>query len=301
MAKSKNPNPSIHAAEMATHYGFALAFMNSDPELKKLFNQAVKNTWTTEKFVSQLRNTTWFKTHSAAVRNGIMQKTADPATWKQNVDAMKATVSNEWEKMFGTATQVPGQLDKWAETAQMMGWSEAQLMDHMISGVKLSSLLTSKNVGGTAADSQMQIQQLAKQYGLNMGQSWITNRVGSVLDGSATIGGIQAQLKNMAKQTYTAYADQLDAGQTMKDIASPYIQQMSSLLETNPNAIGVDNPLIQRALTNKNKQTGKADPLNLADFSDMVRQDPRWQYTDNAMQQVASTTHNLLQSFGLSV
>ena len=49
-------------------FGFALAFMNSNPELKHLFDQAVKHSWLAAEFIARLRGTKWFKHHSAAVR-----------------------------------------------------------------------------------------------------------------------------------------------------------------------------------------------------------------------------------------
>ena len=69
----------INKEEMATQYGFALAFMKSDPELWKLFNQATQQTWTADRFIAGLRNTKWFQHHSASVRNAILQQTSDPA------------------------------------------------------------------------------------------------------------------------------------------------------------------------------------------------------------------------------
>jgi hypothetical protein len=37
---------------MSSQYGFALAFLNSDPEISTLFKNAVKNTWTPDMFVA---------------------------------------------------------------------------------------------------------------------------------------------------------------------------------------------------------------------------------------------------------
>src|SRR5690349_10900095 len=125
----------INKAEMAAQYGFALAFMNSNPELKTLFNKAVKQTWTADKFIANLRGTKWFKKNSASVRNAILQKTADPATYKSNVNQMYSTVRDAWGKTFGQAGLNEKHLRQLAEQAHMFGWSEAQLMDHMSSGI----------------------------------------------------------------------------------------------------------------------------------------------------------------------
>lgn len=290
-------DPSINAGELATHYGFAQAFLNSDPELKHIFAQAVKNTWSADRFVAALRNTDWFKTHSANVRNAIASKTSDPAEWKSKVDQMYATVQDEWGKLFGGA-KPPTQLRKWAETAQTLGWSEPELVQHMVGAVNFKSTMTQKELGGTAAETRAQLQQLSAQYGVGLGNYFVNHNVQRVLDGSDTIGAVQARIRDLAKQQYTAFADRLDAGETMQSIADPYIQKMADTLEINPNQVKLTDANIQKALTFKDPKTGKVAPMNLADFGDMIRADPRWQYTDNARQAVASVVNGLAQQWG---
>src|SRR5690348_14279210 len=150
------PIDTINQQKMANSYGFALAFMNSDPELKHLFAAAVKNTWDPSMFTAKLRNTKWFKTHSAAVRNAIVMKTSDPASYKAEVDKMFASVKDAWGHAYGDGTQ-PAQLHAWAETAFRMGWSQEQLMDQMGQSVNFAAMLTNKNLGGTAAQTKSQL------------------------------------------------------------------------------------------------------------------------------------------------
>lgn len=97
---------------------------------------------------------------------------------------------------------------------------------------------------------------------------------------------------------YKAFADRIAAGETVTEIADPYVSRYAELLEQNPNAVGVDNDLIQRAM----KQTGpdgKAAAMDLYTFEKEVRKDNRWQYTKNAKDEVANVTTELLRSFGV--
>ena len=298
MGGSAVSHPKINRVEMAANYGFALAFMNSSPELKKLFNRAVAGTWTPDKFVAQLRNTHWFKTHSASVRNSILQQTSDPATWKANVAQMQSQVRDQWGQMFGGNAVSPKVLEAWSKTAVRMGWSQAQLVDHMTASLNWQKQLTSATLGGTAAQTEAQIHELAGQYGVAPGSTWVRNQVKGVVRGDQTTSGIQEQIKNLAKHTYSAFADQIDAGKTMDEIADPYRQQMAQLLEVDPATIGVRNNTLQKALTNRNEQ-GHASPMTMTDFNNLVRADPRWQYTSNAKQQVAQSLSMLGQAWGL--
>jgi len=289
---------NINQGEMAAQYGFALAFLNSDPDLKNLFNQAVKNTWSTDMFIAKLRATKWFKTHSATVRNAIMQETSDPATYKANVDQMAATVQDAWGKMFGTANMDPKTLRTWAETAHRMGWSEAQLVDHMTQGVNYQKLLKDQTLGGTAAETEGQIDNLLGNYGLDLGGTWKAAQLEKIIEGNDTIGGVQDRVREMAMREYKAFADRIAAGETVREIADPYVQKMSSLLEVAPGQIGLNDRTIQSALKRRDDK-GKPAALDLAAFADQVRQDKRWQYTDNAKQEVGNVTTTLLRSFGL--
>lgn len=297
MAKKKGPKKdTIKRQEMASKYGFALAFMNSDPELKKLFNNAVKQTWTADKFVARLRNTKWFKKHSAPVRNAILQQTADPATYQANLYKMRASVRDTWGKTFGAGTLNQKDLESWSKMAFRLGWSEEQLMDKMASGLNYQKLLANKKLGGTAAETEAQLDQLISNYGVSLGANWKAAQVKAIVTGGGTIGGIQDQVRELAKQQYGAFADQLDAGKTMSEIADPYMQRYAELLE-NPD-VTLKDGLIQRALTMKDSK-GKPAAMNLGDFAQLVRRDPRWQYTRNAHEQVAGVAGTLLSSFGL--
>lgn len=290
---------TINRQTMAAQYGFALAFLNSDPELKRLFNQAVKKTWTAAEFTARLRGTKWFKTHSGPVRNAIMQETADPASYKANVNKMAATVRDTWGRMFGTANMSNKELRTWAETAHRMGWSEAQLIDQMTKGVNYQKLLRKRQgLGGTAAEIAGQLDSLSANYGVPLGNKWRARQLEKIIEGGDTLEGVQTRVRDVAMREYKAFADRIAAGETVAEIADPYVQQMAELLELNENDVGLRNRLVQRALKQTTKQ-GKPAAMDLNTFADEVRRDRRWKYTDNAKKQVAEMTEGLLQQWGV--
>lgn len=288
----------IDRSTMAANYGFALAFMNSNPELKKLFNQAVHGTWTPDKFIAHLRNTKWFKHHSANVRNAILQETSDPATYKANVDQMHATVKDAWGSMFGAGYGAPKQLHQWAETAFRMGWSEAELIDHMTAGINYQKLLKRDSLGGKAAETVGQLDALIQNFGVDLGSNWKAAQLKKLMEGGDTITGVQERVRDLAMREYKAFADRIAGGETVSEIADPYIQKMAGLLEMNPNDISVKTARIQNALKQTSNE-GKPAAMDLHTFEDYVRQDKRWQYTNNAKEQVSGVTEGLLRNFGL--
>lgn len=287
----------IDRRTMAASYGFALAFMNSDPELKKLFNQAVQNTWAPEKFVARLRGTDWFKTKSAEVRNAILQKTSDPASYEANIEQMTATVTDTYGQLFGDDIS-PELLKKWATMAHRFGWSEGQLVDHMTQGIDYEKLMTSNRLGGAASEMKGQINTLLQNYGLKMGDDWKAKQLEKLVEGTDSAEGLQGRIQEMAMREYKAFADRIAGGETVAEIADPYVSKMADLLELNPYEVGVQNDMIQRAL----KQTGPDGApaaMDLYTFEKEVRKDNRWQYTKNARKEVTDVTSELLRSFGV--
>lgn len=300
--KQQGKKDKLNRQKMSAQYGFALEFLNSDPELKELFKRAVKNTWTPDRFVAGLRNTKWFKTNSASVRNAIMMQTSDPQSYKENVDKMSAQVRDVWGQTYGmdAATGIDDEdFRQWGEMAFRMGWTEEQLLDHIGGSISYQQLMSSNSLGGTAAEARASLRELTTNYGVDPGDTWTGQNLQRIINGDDTFEGVQSRIRDMAKSQYAAFADQIDGGRTVAEIADPYRQKMADLLELNPNDIGLKDMTIQNALTGKDAQ-GNPTAQTLSDFANTVRKDSRWQYTNNAKSQVAETTTQLLRSFGLS-
>jgi hypothetical protein len=190
-------------------------------------------------------------------------------------------------------------LRQWGETAFRMGWTSDQLLDHMGATVNFQQLLASNSLGGSAAETRSQLQQLASQYGVDPGNTWMAQNLGRLMTGDDTIEGVQARVKDMAKQQYQAFADAIDGGHTVAEIADPYVTKMADLLEVDPSSISLKDSTIQKALTGYRDPKGRPVAQTLTDFANSVRQDSRWQYTNNARTQVAEVGSQLLRSFGL--
>lgn len=293
----KQRNREKKREDLARQYGFVQAFFDADPELKKLFNQAVRNTWTPERFTAELRDSKWFKKNAVSVRNALVQKTADPGTYKSRITQLVSTIRDTWGSTFGSLPP-EGEVRRWAETAYVMGWSEAQVMDHMTKGMNFQKALKSKRLGGTAAETKTQLESLGRAYGLNLGNQYIANQVQKIVRGDDTLEGVATRIKDWAKREYSAFAAEIDGGATIQDIATPYINTMADLLELNPETLHPRMNMIQRALKTTD-QDGRPRAMSLSEFEQELRRDHRWQYTNNAREQAMGVTQNLLKSFGL--
>ena len=83
----------------------------------------------------------------------------------------------------------------------------------------------------------------------------------------------------------------LGQGVDLQTIYSPYKQTMAKVLEINPETITLDDPVLRSAIN----QTGET---SLYDFQRGLRKDPRWQYTNNAREEVSNSVMQVLKDFG---
>jgi hypothetical protein len=83
----------------------------------------------------------------------------------------------------------------------------------------------------------------------------------------------------------------IDNGVDLEAIYTPYKNLMASTLEINPETITLNDPTLRSAIT-----TDKEIPLY--DFERQLRQDNRWQYTNQAKNEVSNAAQQVLKDFG---
>lgn len=103
-------------------------------------------------------------------------------------------------------------------------------------------------------------------------------------------------IKNAIRQTARLgmpdrVAALLDQGIDLETVYAPYKRIMASVLEVNPDSISLNDPTLRGAI-------GKDKEMTLYDFQRSLRKDPRWQYTNNAREEVSDAALRVLKDFG---
>ena len=88
-------------------------------------------------------------------------------------------------------------------------------------------------------------------------------------------------IQSLAASKYVALKDRIMAGESVRQIADPYMQSYAKLLEVDRENVKLDDPLIQRALQARDAK-GKPTTQTVYDFEQTLRNDARWRKTDNA-------------------
>jgi hypothetical protein len=148
-----------------------------------------------------------------------------------------------------------------------------------------------------ATRSREDLLNTAKSYGVNMGDAWYTRAGNQIMKGQDPEKYLD-DIRKTAASRYAAFADRILAGDTVEQIASPYINAYAGVLELNPFDIDVMDTTIQQALLNTD-DSGQNRPINLFQFEQNLKKDPRWQQTKNAQQTYSGLATKILQDFGL--
>ena len=282
----------LNPEELASEYGFAYSFLKNQPGVAKVFDDYVKNNLSKEAFQAELRNTEWWKKNSDTMRKAQAEKSTDPATYEANLQATTVMVQQEAAKLG--ASIPPKKLKSIAEKAYATGMDESQLANVLGGYIKF--------VGGTLKGEAGQYENSIKSYaasqGVTLDDQSIKNQAALIGRKLATEEDYKNQIMQQAASTFPAYTEQLKAGQTMQDIANPYIQIMAQQLEVNPSSIKLTDPLIKSALNGVDAK-GKPTGMDQTTFMQRVRNDPRWTQTSGAQNDVMSVGLNVLKSMGL--
>jgi hypothetical protein len=279
--------------EQAANYGWSLGFLDHNPELKGLFDQAVKGTWTSDKFQAEIRNTKWWKDTSETARQSQVLKSTDPATYNANLTAARLQVQ-QLASEVGAAVPT-AQLGKIASSVISAGLDEDGIRNILGQYVKFTKEGT---LTGEAGMHQYTMKQYANQMGVSIGDQALKNQAALVVRKLATTEDFEGQLREQSKSMFPAYAAQIDGGQTMMDIATPYMQTMGQELGIPTTGINLTDPMIKAALNGLN-QDGKPSGKTLMDFTTQLRNDPRWAKTGEARDQSMGVANKVLSDFGL--
>lgn len=287
-----NTEKALSPAALAEQYGYSYAFLKSHPELSQLFSDTVANGWDQATFQAKLRDTEWWKQNSDTARQADILKTTDPASYAASVDAAKLQVQ-QLAATIGApisdklASRIAGDAVKY----QLDEGGLRNILGKYVD-------FTKGTLTGQAGMFENSIKEYASNMGVSVGDQAIKNQAQLIARGLSSPDDYKQLIQQQAISAYPAYEEQILGGQTVKDIASPYIQVAASELGVNPDVLTLDNPLIKSAL-NSPDQNGQPVGMDLVDFTDRVRKDPQWNMSENAQNQVLGVGHQVLKSFGV--
>jgi len=284
--------PALDEQDLAAQYGWSMAVLNSDPDLKNLFSKAVAGTWDANKFAAELRNTNWYKNNGEAARQAAILRNADPATWRERVAQQFASITTLGAEMGAVLND--GIVNRIAESALMFGWNQDNIRN------ALGEYVTSAGgqYHGQAQTYENELRQYASDMGVRVGDDTFGSWINNITRGRSSLDGVKGAIQNMAEGAFPQLAERFKNGETYSTIASAYKQSMASVLEINPAEIDNFDPTVRKALSWTDKE-GKPAAKSLWQFENDLRQDSRWNGTQNAQDSLLAAGRQVLTDFGL--
>ncbi len=291
------------------------------PKLGELLVKAVNEGWDDDKFLSQAKLTTWWQQNSAPIRTRIIARAKfnelqaggqdaskteyamDTATIKRSVQARARQLGSNLDE--NAINQIVARIyDGFLENDTVAIDSFiAPYIGKVTSIVGTGTGMQPTGYTGQALQNYQALQAVAKANGLGIkdilprlsvlpGQNLDDVVLQKLATGELDINRLAQDARMIAAQGSPDYVKNLlQQGYDLEQIYAPYKNVMAQLLELNPDEIELNDNTLRSAI-------GQDREMNVYDFKKALRKDSRWQYTENAREEVANSVLGVLRDFG---
>lgn len=285
----------------------AASIIRGAPQLRDLFDEAIRKGWDDLTFISELKKTDWWNDpkKSSAWREAFRMEFEEPAgVWLGNLNKAKQTIRDLAKQMYNI-TISEDVLDKIARRYFYQGWNE----DDRGLRVWLSRQFGKQSAdpeadltpGGMLLDQERTLRDAARNYGVFRSDDWFKKTSESILnpDSGFTEDDAWNELIAEAESLYPAFAGKLSKDRSVRDVGAGYFSQLARYLEINdPDMIDIQDPLLQKAFMNVD-ESGNPAAMPLWQFTQEIKKDGRWQYTTNAMNTYSQIGSDLARMMGV--
>ncbi len=308
-------------AEAVKLYGGIDEIFASNEELKNLLIRSIgdpttaKDDMDEDQFINLLQNTTWYKTNSGPIRQRGFEKrqydalvkklkTDDPQ-YKAKIEELNRTstygrgIQDVVELLRENATKLGRQISDDDLRVIAAGIYDYANEDD---AVKIRNAILGAGtfgagkgiVGGAAGQNLTTLRAVARANGFDL-DTVFKDSVDTWLDKIAkgeSIETFKSVIRNTAKAGLPdRVASLLDQGVDLETIYSPYKRIMAATLEVSPESITLNDPTLRAGI-------GPDKEISLYEYQRMLRKDPRWQYTNNAREDVSNSVLTVARNFG---
>jgi hypothetical protein len=280
-------------ADWMAEYATKAALIDSNPELKALFNKAVAEKWLPAKFKAAFESSKWYNDNGVTWRLAETARLSDPGTWNAALLQVKNDIVQSAKDMGFELNSTD--IDKLASDTLYLSWNKgvdtALLKQHVAATGRITG------TGGESATLMQKFKNTAASMGMEYGDDWFSNAAQGSLSGTSNVDYYNKKIIDDAKSKYGAFADQIDAGQTVESIASPYIQSMARILELSPTDINLNDETIKQALQGFDAQN-KPVAKPVWAFERELKQDDRYFKTNKSVQDMTGLASEIARQFG---
>jgi hypothetical protein len=274
--KGGEKKDTINQDDIEEEYGLSYALFKAFPELDDLLKKAIANSYTPQRFQVELRQTKWFKKHSDVWRENTALFHSDPATFEERLGTV-TTKLGDLAASVGASLTEPA-LARLAKRALLTGMSDEELRDVLSKHVRPSA----QGYTGDLSSIEQGLRATAYANGVRLQDDQFKKWMQAIVRGEASEDQFRTSIRNMAASAFPLYGEQVKGGVDLIDVATPYLNSMSEILELTPGSVDLHDPLVRKALAGTRDAKGNTAAMNTSEFENMLRQDQRWGYTKQA-------------------
>lgn len=299
----------------ATDFSLPETIFKNVPSLNKILQRYVDEDWTEEKLRKAIRSDLWYTKNSKEIKARYVQK----FNYDDLVASGQATGSTDYElkisqierKLAKRAAEIgsaaandPRALRQAAENLYITNrdGDETYVDDFLAASIKpIAGMIGGKvteGYSGEALTNYNKLVKAARDNGFQVsdilpGGTNEQQVLQNIAAGTIDVNRVVADARKLAAQGQPQYVrDLLAQGYDLSQVFQPYRTAMANVLEIgDPDQIDLNDPLLRTAITDKGD-------MNLYDFKKALRQDNRWQYTEQARNDVSNAALQVLRDFG---
>jgi hypothetical protein len=305
------------ALNVAAGQDFALpeTLFKNIPSLNTLLKKYVAEKWTPDKLRKAIRDDVWYKQNSAEIKARYVQyynyqdlvksgQAQGSTDYEMQIAKIEAALKKRAVKMGSAAANDPAALRKAAENLYITNRSEDEsfITDFLAASIKpVAGMIggqVTEGYSGKALDDYTELVKTARENGFQIsdilpGGTNEQQVLQGIASGKIDINRVAQDARKLAAQGQPQYVrDLLSQGYNLSQVFAPYRQTMATILEIDdPNSIDLNDPLLRSAISDKGD-------MNIYDFKKALRADSRWQYTEQARQDVSTAALQVLRDFG---
>jgi len=281
--------------ELQAEYKYTAAQLRVDKGLFDLFQRAFEGQWSKERFDSEVEQLDWYRQNKASVREYLLLKANGGADWEEKrTDTFEAVRQAAMKQGVNLAEP-----DLWDLTEQSMmhGWGDPGQEYELAKAI--NEYESQGGVyGGDIGTNMDNLQALALANNVKLDSNWFLSKAKSIASGLSLSDDAEREIRQFAAEKSPLFAQQIMAGQSLQDLASPWRRLMADEWELSDTQIGLDDPTLQKMIGGFDEQ-GNPMRMSLGDAQIMLRKDPRWLGTKKGKNTVTSTFADVMKMFGV--
>lgn len=333
----KLQTPAEVKQQFLAKYGMASSFISSVPELggkgingkPSLIDQAIAGNWSADNFKQAYMNSQWYQKNGGTYATEEQDRLAAPGTYATNYNNLLKEMTLQAQSQGISIDNLGGpitsdqakSLDPNANPVVHLLQSyynqtvPADILSTFIAKAGTVAKQTTGTLEGSLATTAQQLKTYAQSMGINpntlpaqwtgaTGQGaasgdWFSSAADAAQKGFTTTDSLQAGLRTQAAGIYKPFAQQINNGASVQDLASSYLGAASNLLEKPVSSFTLGDYTGTNGLVTKALQGDGTQSVPLDQFMTQVKQTPDWLNTSNARNSIMDTASQLLGGMGL--